>query len=908
MRILRDHLITIFGLFRPERLINDLYSKYCNPKKAPRFENFIPDQLTYRSFAMQYFNNLTYEEVDGLYQNMRRTIEWRSKFCGGESVFALLPEYTLHVLELDSAIPICRQNERLNWRSCYLQLGQDLLTAAHLAYIGVNESREFKFFGWPALIGTDDRRLAEVLNRGLAENHFHLNGSTRGFDLSWICLMNHPHRITKFFMTKSKFKEETVNNTFEENLYAYSSLGISDNQMSWKQKLFCACWLRVVLFLWLQNQRFPFDYLSPQDNSVKYFSNLVKRIETISSLDLENLTDTAKILHGECGKFKQIGGGEKIFDYTIISSEIHNDSPCRSLSGERKFLYDSFRVIFSGKANTYAWLGFTDLFYLYILIKTQFRHEIIQSNGRYGFKNFAKYQDRKDIIFEVFPEYALEAKNLSINDGIKRNRIKSLEARVGPKTSSFEQRIAIRKIDDSITFLQNKKIPQLSETRKAEGLKHEWFYVLHFPKIPEKTGRERELSFLNKPRNAKLRAKSKAQAFSVAHALERYNWLSTRIRGIDACTFEIGCRPEVFATEFRFLRNFVCTEFSQAWDYSSDILQPKLCATYHVGEDFLDIIDGLRAIDEALIFLEMKSGERLGHALALGVDVHEYYTLKNHWIVLTKQDYLDNIVWALNKAKALNINLGSSFKQKLYDKAASLIYEIYKQNIQICDYYNSWLLRGDDPELYRFGIYDSDEYESGFSFLGNNAVSQYGRSRIREFNHPREFSAVRGNASAASLYSMYHFDYKARSNGEEREVIHITEDYIKMAEAIQKGMQYEIAQRRIGIECNLSSNVLIGPFNLYEKHPIFRFYPMFRSEHGFSQFVTINTDDQGVFDTSLEEEFALMECTLRSMCDKDQMPQYNDEEIYKYLERLRRNGFSQTFPRADINSNNFPNI
>lgn len=41
--------------------------------------------------------------------------------------------------------------------------------------------------------------------------------------------------------------------------------------------------------------------------------------------------------------------------------------------------------------------------------------------------------------------------------------------------------------------------------------------------------------------------------------------------------------------------------------------------TYHTGEDFLDIVDGLRAIDEALLFLQMEKGERLGHAMALGV-------------------------------------------------------------------------------------------------------------------------------------------------------------------------------------------------------------------------------------------------------------------------------------------------
>lgn len=906
MRILRNNLITMFGAFPPERLISDLYFRLCCGKTEIT-GNYIPDLVTYRSFALEYFKNLTYEEVDALYYNMCGTIKKRGALCGGESVFVLLPEYTLHVLYMDSSIPVCRQNERLNWRSCYLQLGQDILTAAHLSYLSINDNRDFNYFGWPSVIGTDDRRLTEILNKGLAENHFHLNGSTRGFDLSWICLMNHPHRISGFFALKGKSKNENVmNNTFEENLYASSSMGVSDNRMSWKQKLFCACWLRVKLFMWLQEQSSPFAHSDSADkNPVKCFLDMVKKIEVASSTEFEALTDSAKFIYGRHGKFKQENGKKVIFDYAVISTEMHNNSPCRSLSGERKFLYDAFRAVFSGKAN--AWPGFADLLYLYILIKTQFRHEIIQSNDRYGFKNFSMYQDRKDRIFDDFPEYKLEAKNLSVNDGIIKKRIDSLEVRIVPQKTYAEQENKIHATDDSILFLQNKTTPKLPKDRKAKGLKYKWFYVLHFPKLPEKNKLKREFAFLNRPRNAKLRANSMLQAFSVARAIERYNWLSARIRGIDACTFEIGCRPEIFAAEFRFLRNFVCTELSEARNYSSDILQPNICATYHVGEDFLDIVDGLRAIDEALLFLEMKPGERLGHALALGVDVSDYYKLKNYWIILTKQDYLDNIVWALNKAKALNIDLPSSFKQKLHDKAEALIYEIYRLNIRVSDYYNGWMLRGDDPELYRFGFYDKKEYERGSDFPTNNITSQYNRCRILKFYHPWELSALREDPTAASLYSMYHFDSDAGARGGEFETIHITDDYVKMAANIQKGMQREIALRRIGIECNLSSNVLIGPFKLYEKHPIFTFYPVRSSGRELSQFVTINTDDQGVFDTSLEEEFALLECTLRSMRDHDQTPCYNDDEIYDYLERIRRNGFFQTFPRADHNYNNFPN-
>lgn len=85
-----------------------------------------------------------------------------------------------------------------------------------------------------------------------------------------------------------------------------------------------------------------------------------------------------------------------------------------------------------------------------------------------------------------------------------------------------------------------------------------------------------------------------------------------RIRGIDAANSEILARPEVFAQAFRFLRN----------ELRTDTQYPNnLGMTYHVGEDFLDAVDGLRAVDEVLTFMGFHNGDRLGHAIVLGIDV-----------------------------------------------------------------------------------------------------------------------------------------------------------------------------------------------------------------------------------------------------------------------------------------------
>jgi hypothetical protein len=121
---------------------------------------------------------------------------------------------------------------------------------------------------------------------------------------------------------------------------------------------------------------------------------------------------------------------------------------------------------------------------------------------------------------------------------------------------------------------------------------------------------------------------------------------------------------------------------------------------------------------------------------------------------------------------------------------------------------------------------------------------------------------------------------------------------------VQEQMRYEISQRNIGIECNPSSNFLIGTFKDYLKHPIFRFndeslYPLYdpRSQIRNPRILaSINTDDLGIFSTSLENEYALIACALEennAYCPEDQI--ILPDNIYKWLDNIRQNGLDQSF-------------
>ena len=92
--------------------------------------------------------------------------------------------------------------------------------------------------------------------------------------------------------------------------------------------------------------------------------------------------------------------------------------------------------------------------------------------------------------------------------------------------------------------------------------------------------------------------------------------------GIDACSQEIGCRPEVFAPVYRFLSEHIAEEVPVT-PHTPELKQLK--KTFHVGEDFLDIVDGLRAVDEAVRFLNLQCGDRIGHGTVLGINVKKWY-------------------------------------------------------------------------------------------------------------------------------------------------------------------------------------------------------------------------------------------------------------------------------------------
>ena len=380
----------------------------------------------------------------------------------------------------------------------------------------------------------------------------------------------------------------------------------------------------------------------------------------------------------------------------------------------------------------------------------------------------------------------------------------------------------------------------------------------------------------------------------MARALSQNTYFASRVRGIDSASNEIGCPPEVFAQAYRFMRGYRDCDFRSGCGLSPKV-SSRLGVSYHVGEDFLDIAGALRSIDEAITFLGMERGDRIGHALGLGVSPELHYRLKGRRIYLTRQDRLDDLVWLLFRSRELGAHMDPHLYGCLKVEAESLLIEIYGDaihcegwNVSLTDYRCAMALRGDDPNCYR-----------GKSFVNDSGLTPYDMFALSA--HNANLAAYRSYPPLAGLYFCYHFDNEVKRRGSQVITRDIEDEYIRLMRCVQQKLQEHIEQQGIVIECNPSSNVLIGTFQTYRNHPIFRFHDGgLMSEDpdspGRNLEVCVNTDDLGVFDTSLEFEYALLFDALCQERKPDGTIRYSQEQILHYLQKLREMGFAAVFP------------
>lgn len=861
--------------------------------------------FTYESFeylANRTMIELTNDELFNLYERIKlqiseekRFLEYNSKYCynsDGINPFDLLLIIANYFLEERHGTPLCKYEHLLLWRRTSLEVDEDLFIAAFLAYKDIVRSMPDRNFCWKPVISHNNYVLKAVLDKGMSENHFHLNGSAQSFQISWIDLMNNPFNM--------KLKREL--DVIDKSRLSHEHTKYGHRNESLYLRGLRAAVIRLCLFLSIHPRQKKCNNDNYNELHDKFNPAMIRKMfdynEDEMYFEYEDLENEINLILFDSYE-------QQIWDYAV-SSVSNLDIVNEYYAGERKLMYELIKKIYSQESNAYI---IAQLFHVYILLKESVRSEIIQNNDVIGFDNFKQYNRRKSSLIQGKYSEKIFYRTAILDTLINQPNIVSLETRITPRSTSRGMYEYINRIDKAIEscFLESKII----KNEQCERIKNKYFYTLHFIKSREKTS---NLKADDLCRHNDLRNKVKKQAFAVMSFREKYTELAQRVYGIDAASSEIGCRPEVFAHAFRALREHETVNF----DFDSTPLH-RLRLTYHVGEDYIDIIDGLRAVDEAIMYLNLGCGDRLGHALVLGGDPNQWYNLKNWVINISQHDYLDNIAWLYSKIIIYRLDVdhfvmsyleGEFYKyfRIVYGDHISLsdnniissrrknAYNISNADVNINTYYNAWELRGDDPEDYFDGQYRPRNYTDIWEW---NSVNR---------KYPKDIS-IRNSAAVTFLYYTYHYNSAVKIEGDKKIKVSIPKSFVKVIRLIQDELQKIIAYKGICIETNPSSNCLIGSFGKYsyEKHPISQYYniglkTINSGKSGFSSnmAVCINTDDQSIFKTSLENEYALIVRALESAKNSEGVHIYGRASIYDWIDSIRRMGIDYSFCKPAV--------
>lgn len=860
-------------------------------------------------YYLKYYSN---DELDNLFDYIKNEYEDQANYVRGFeigkyedkegfSVFDAILIFATRVLQEIDGEPICRYENVLRWRFTSHLLEEDIFTTAYLAFQDCREGKRNRDFSWKPVIGNNNEHLNWILRQGLADNHFHLKGSAPQFPLSWINMMNH---------VRSKKYEKILEGYGNKRLSVSYEIGTEEEHL---YSLYLkAALIRCFLFAQITEQEFFIANNLVRNN---YDPDPETRKWSTENLVMFLLKDKTEIIFyrnkiQENIDFFRTNKGEKQLDYALTGEYrkgIGKNEVNNSLSGERWLMYEMFLRIYAKSVKDQKYFN---LFYLYLVIKRAVRAELVQTNENIGFDNFEKYQNRKEDFIEDTP-LEKEYIKMALKGTIVNQNILHLETRLTPRKTALQNKKYIEKYDK---VMKNDK-----------ELMERYFYIFHF--VKEKDN-EKLLNSDSYCRHYQKRRSLQKQAKAIALFRTKFPETAKRLRGIDGCSREIGCRPEVLAQTYRYLKNHIvyAKRNKVYYDNNKEVTVPQLQMTYHVGEDFQSLVDGLRAIEEAIMFFNLNCGSRLGHALALGEDPDEYYEGKKNCILITQQDYLDNLVWVYYRIKRFSLigyeDLLLNIEQE-YNKYFRLIYgdavsdEFFEAvireagkyfqrsnervskgysnthfNFRISEYYSAWQLRGDDPECYKNGYFkDTEDFSEWKRFSVNKEC-------------PRDYR-IRYNPECAYLYFLYHYNPHVKNEGRKTIEVQISHKMIKCIKEIQREMQFWISKLGIGIEVNPSSNFFIGTFDRYDKHPVFKLYNigLTGSETKLNECpqipVCINTDDQGIFSTYLENEYALIALALEKAKDENGKNLYNRMFIYQWIENIRKLGLQLSFAKPE---------
>lgn len=370
--------------------------------------------------------------------------------------------------------------------------------------------------------------------------------------------------------------------------------------------------------------------------------------------------------------------------------------------------------------------------------------------------------------------------------------------------------------------------------------------------------------------------------------------LSEYVVGLDVASEEIYAEPWVYAPVYHQARNRMSTYPIQL--ESGETMQ-NLGLTYHVGEDYHHVLSGLRHIDEVLTYFGYKAGDRLGHGLALQIDMAEWMH-NNEVVSLPIMEHLENLLWlwSLCSEDAENLVTYLPGLEKEIMQLAKRIYNNIK-GITPQVLWNAYSRKFEPLEdtfcAQMEKIYLNKPHEDrritvpGLPAQQRTFCARAGRTpNMQDCTLP--YTDVVWDADKLLLtyycpvYTQHYRKPYFTSSGPEK---------LSLYRAVQKYMRNKVQNMGIFVETNPTSNLIIGDIRGLRDYPITELNTPRQAEKAAAALlISINSDDPLLFNTNVENELALVYHTLvyRGV---------SREEILVWIDKIRQYGMDGSFIR-----------
>lgn len=382
----------------------------------------------------------------------------------------------------------------------------------------------------------------------------------------------------------------------------------------------------------------------------------------------------------------------------------------------------------------------------------------------------------------------------------------------------------------------------------------------------------RKTPILSQCRYSLYYRKKQHEAMGLARTILSFPKSLLVIRGVDICTDELGVPTWVLAPHIRYVRE-VGEAASNHLKYSLGYKDVELRLSVHAGEDFVHLLGGLRRVDEAMEYYNLRPGDRIGHGLSLGLEPRAWAGRMGR-VPMHLEDRLFDLVWEWTKYSRRGVPCTVGRLAFVESEIARLTKRVFHK-------------RETPYKMERF-IKDLHREE----MLRATGYPDYRPMKSKEIGERENASIDTDYKDRVSFLHEYLTDHRYFESGHEIEWVDVSRE-VEPLKTLQAYIRENVAKIGIVVEINPTSNLLIGNLTDLENHPLWRLDPPKGNGESPPVSVCIGSDDPITFATNLRWEYALMRESLVA-------GGLSSSEACNYLDRIRSRGLDSRFTRLRV--------